>query len=323
MARRPSRELTTFSVPGTGSPSSPGSVHAEFFSPTSTVGCAFCIHRWMRSADFSASTAGRHLLYLAGAGFFGSAFGGLQVVADACEAGTDDAAIAIPFAASPRRRERAGNRALGVARSTIQDNLKRAGVAGMQWPLPDDVPTKFWNSGCLRRAASTRRPQATGRTGLGGIGTGAEAVGREHDGPLGGISGGPSGGLWLQTVLRSFSWVRRRPVAGDAPASCRGRQGVRRLFGQPPALRPIWRDPELQPAAVRKFGETGAGFCGAHFQIGEGHVGIFFVGSNAIPTNIPTFGADASARLNTSVDRNPALTNCFSNYFWTTADGGG
>ena len=30
-------------------------------------------------------------------------------------------------------------RRLGVARSTIQDNLKRAAAAGLKWPLADDV----------------------------------------------------------------------------------------------------------------------------------------------------------------------------------------
>ena len=30
-------------------------------------------------------------------------------------------------------------RRLGVARSTIQDNLKRAAAAGLAWPLADDV----------------------------------------------------------------------------------------------------------------------------------------------------------------------------------------
>ena len=30
-------------------------------------------------------------------------------------------------------------RLLGVARSTIQDNLKRAAAAGLIWPLPEDV----------------------------------------------------------------------------------------------------------------------------------------------------------------------------------------
>jgi DNA-binding MarR family transcriptional regulator len=30
-------------------------------------------------------------------------------------------------------------RRLGVARSTVQDNLKRVALAGLQWPLPADV----------------------------------------------------------------------------------------------------------------------------------------------------------------------------------------
>jgi DNA-binding MarR family transcriptional regulator len=30
-------------------------------------------------------------------------------------------------------------RRLGVARSTVQDNLKRAAAAGLAWPLADDV----------------------------------------------------------------------------------------------------------------------------------------------------------------------------------------
>ena len=30
-------------------------------------------------------------------------------------------------------------RRLGVARSTIQDSLKRAAAAGLKWPLPDDA----------------------------------------------------------------------------------------------------------------------------------------------------------------------------------------
>ena len=28
---------------------------------------------------------------------------------------------------------------LGIARSTVQDNLKRADAAGLHWPLPSDL----------------------------------------------------------------------------------------------------------------------------------------------------------------------------------------
>ena len=75
-------------------------------------------------------------------------------------------------------------------------------------------------------------PAAAGGAGLGGTGAGAEAPRRQYDGAVGGIPGGPSGGLWLQPVLRSASRVRTTADAGDAPASCRRRQGVCRLFGQ-------------------------------------------------------------------------------------------
>src|SRR5580658_3596712 len=65
-------------------------------------------------------------------------------------------------------------RRLGVSRSTIQDNLKRAAA----------------------------------RAGVGGPGARAEASWRHDDDPVGGIPGGPSRGLWLQPLLRSASWVR-------------------------------------------------------------------------------------------------------------------
>ena len=36
-------------------------------------------------------------------------------------------------------------RTLGVARSTIQDNLKRASTAGLAWPLAGDLTDVPWN----------------------------------------------------------------------------------------------------------------------------------------------------------------------------------
>jgi len=47
-------------------------------------------------------------------------------------------------------------RTLGVARSTIQDNLERARVAGIGWPVRLIGPTRFSNSDCLLAAASSR-----------------------------------------------------------------------------------------------------------------------------------------------------------------------
>ena len=72
-------------------------------------------------------------------------------------------------------------RRLGVARSTVQDNLKRAAAAGLAWPLADEVTDdastrgQRWggmaldaSAGIIRRSERERLPQtilaATGRT---------------------------------------------------------------------------------------------------------------------------------------------------------------
>jgi transposase len=44
-------------------------------------------------------------------------------------------------------------RLLGVARSTIQDNLKRAAAAGLRWPLPDDATDEVLERQLFGRAA--------------------------------------------------------------------------------------------------------------------------------------------------------------------------
>ena len=58
-------------------------------------------------------------------------------------------------------------RSLGVARSTIQDNLKRAAAAGLAWPLADDITEELWKLGCLdgpgSRKANGGGPNRTGR----------------------------------------------------------------------------------------------------------------------------------------------------------------
>jgi transposase len=43
-------------------------------------------------------------------------------------------------------------RQLGVARSTIQDNLKRAAAAGLAWPLADDVTDEILERRLFGRA---------------------------------------------------------------------------------------------------------------------------------------------------------------------------
>ncbi len=47
-------------------------------------------------------------------------------------------------------------RRLGVARSTIQDNLKRAAAAGLAWPLADDVTDEALEARLFGRAGVTQ-----------------------------------------------------------------------------------------------------------------------------------------------------------------------
>src|ERR1700734_962507 len=101
-------------------------------------------------------------------------------------------------------------RRLGVARSTIQENLKRAAAAGLAWPLADDVTDEVLEQRLFGRAG----------------GAGAEAARRDDDDPVGGISGNQSRGLRLQPVLRPAARLRASAEPGDAPTSRRRREGV-------------------------------------------------------------------------------------------------
>ena len=57
-------------------------------------------------------------------------------------------------------------RRLGVARSTMQDNLKRAAAAGLKWPLPDDVTDDALERRLFaRRGFSRASGGASSRTG--------------------------------------------------------------------------------------------------------------------------------------------------------------
>jgi DNA-binding MarR family transcriptional regulator len=47
-------------------------------------------------------------------------------------------------------------RLLGVARSTIQDSLKRATAAGLKWPLPDDATDDALERQLFGRAGAAR-----------------------------------------------------------------------------------------------------------------------------------------------------------------------
>ena len=123
-------------------------------------------------------------------------------------------------------------RTLGVARSTIQDNLRRAQASGIAWPVPAELTDDILEQRLFARAGSKAGLSPTQRAGLGNAGARTQAPWREPDGAVGGISAEPAGRLRLQPVLRSVPRIRAAAFAGDAPASCCRRQGVRRLFGQ-------------------------------------------------------------------------------------------
>ena len=126
-------------------------------------------------------------------------------------------------------------RTLGVARSTVQDNLRRAGGrAGLA--AAGGVTDALLEQRLFARAGVKPGVRRRQRAGLGVAGSRAEAAGRQSDGALGGIPRGSSGRVRLLALLRSVSRVRAPALAGDAPASCGRRQGVRRLLGQEGAI---------------------------------------------------------------------------------------
>ena len=123
-------------------------------------------------------------------------------------------------------------RRLGVARSTVQDNLKRAAAAGTGVAAGGRRHRRGAGAAAVRARGSRDRPAASDRAGLGGLGARAETAWRDDDDPVGGISGDQPRGLRLQPVLRSASRVRATAEPGDAATPRRRRKGVRGLLGQ-------------------------------------------------------------------------------------------
>src|SRR4051812_39360447 len=141
-------------------------------------------------------------------------------------------------------------RTLGVARSTVPDNLKRAEAAGLRWPLPAAITDPVLEQRLFARAGV--RPGLRRRV--------------EPDwawlarGAVGGVPRRPPGWVWLQPVLRPVPGVRTAPLTGDASAPCGRRQGVRRLLGQEGAHRSVhagrrWSAP-TPTSSLRSGGRT-------------------------------------------------------------------
>src|SRR4051794_9494294 len=83
-------------------------------------------------------------------------------------------------------------RTLGVARSTVQDNLKRAEAAGLRWPLPADITDPVLEQRLFARQRAAGAAPA-GRAGLGLARARAEAARRQSDGAVGRVPGRPLG----------------------------------------------------------------------------------------------------------------------------------
>ena len=128
-------------------------------------------------------------------------------------------------------------RTLGVARSH-RPGQPQAGRGG--WPAValagrDHRSRSRAAPVCASGRAAGLAP--AGRAGLGLACARAEAARRQSDGAVGGVPGRPPGRVRLQPVLRPVPRVRAASLAGDAPAPCGRRQGVRRLLGQEGAHR--------------------------------------------------------------------------------------
>ena len=102
-------------------------------------------------------------------------------------------------------REIGAGHGCGVARSTIQDNLKRAAAAGLNWPLPEDLSDDALEKRLFAHAGVKTGARRRVEPDWAGTGAGAKTRRRHHDDLVGGISLGASGWLWLQPVLRSAS----------------------------------------------------------------------------------------------------------------------
>jgi hypothetical protein len=119
---------------------------------------------------------------------------------------------------------RAIGRALGVARSTIQDNLRRAQASGIAWPLPPELTDDVLEQRLFARpgtqAGLRRRSEPDWGTlarELKRPGVNLMVLWEEYR---------HTGRLRLQPVLRSVPRVRAAAFPGDAAASRGRRQGV-------------------------------------------------------------------------------------------------
>jgi hypothetical protein len=81
-------------------------------------------------------------------------------------------------------------RTLGVARSTIQDNLKRAAVAGLAWPLAGDLTDAVLEQRLFSHAGVKRGFRRRAEPDWGSLACELKATWRQSDGAVGRVSRG-------------------------------------------------------------------------------------------------------------------------------------
>ena len=141
-------------------------------------------------------------------------------------------------------------RVLGVARSTVQENLKRAADAGLSWPLPGELTDDALEQRLFARAGVKPGTPPSPGAQLGRAGHRSEEARRHHDGALGGIPGGPARRVRLQSLLRAVPRLRAPAAAEHAAGSRRRRQGLRRLLRQEDRRSSIRTPGEIREAEI-------------------------------------------------------------------------
>ena len=118
---------------------------------------------------------------------------------------------------------------LGIARSTVQDNLDRAKAAGLIWPLPGELTDDALEHRLFARAGvrqgQRRREEpdwAALSIELRKSGVTLMILGRNTAASIQAVT--------ATAASASCSVARATPVADDAPGACRRRQGLRGLF---------------------------------------------------------------------------------------------
>ena len=89
---------------------------------------------------------------------------------------------------------------------------------------------------------------------------------------------------------------------------------------EPPTLRAVRRDPQLEAAAVRKLDDLRAGKRALYREIGKGHVGTTVRRMCRVPTYVPTILLDASGSLRTRSDPWSGLNLLIFQMFRTNLD---